>query len=177
VVQGPVGPGSGGYGTSARRDFAEGLGWLAFGFAVLIGSLAMARLQDQGVPPYAAPGLLPGLLGIVLILFGGLLALRGWRSRGRSAASARGDRAGSWRLALVLALCLVFGLGLVGHGLPFWAASALFVASAILVLQKEDKASAARRVPRRVAYAVVIGLGAGVGVTLLFQGLFLVRLP
>jgi hypothetical protein len=116
-VEAPAGHGTD---VSGRGDFGEGLGWLVLGCAVLVGSLRMDRLQSQGVPPYAAPGLLPGLLGIVIVLFGGLLALRGSRRRGLHAAPAAGGRPSSRQLPVVLALCLIFGLGLVGHGLPFW---------------------------------------------------------
>ena len=42
-------------------------------------SFAMDRLEAQHINPYTVPGLLPGLLGIVMILLGGLLALRSWR--------------------------------------------------------------------------------------------------
>jgi hypothetical protein len=157
-----------------RNDLAEGLGWLVLGGAVLIGSVTMDRLQSQGVQPYAAPGLLPGLLGIALFLFGLLFTLRG---RGSRPDAPRGQGTRSRRLVLVLALCLVFGVGLVGHGLPFWAASALFVTVSILVLQSTEQPGAGRLHPRQLATAALIGLGAGFGVTLLFQDLFLVRLP
>ena len=153
-------------------DLRQGLGWLVLGIAVLVASLRMDRLQSQGVAAYAAPGLLPGLLGLATILFGTLLTWRGWRARDTRDRAA--PQPGSARLALVLALCLVFGLGLVGHGLPFWAAAALFVMASILVLRRADGAVLTAR---RVASAVLIGLGAGLGATLVFQELFLVRLP
>ncbi len=157
---------------SPRADARDGLLWLVLGVAVLAGSLSMDRLASQGVAPYAAPGLMPGLLGIAMILPGGVLALRGWRQRRRPVPAA--ERTGLGRLALVLALCLVFDVGLVGHGLPFWAAAALFVAAAILALQQAERQHLTLR---PVAVAVVIGLGAGLGVTLVFQDLFLVHLP
>ncbi len=161
---------------SPRADARDGLLWLVLGVAVLAGSLTMDRLANQGVAPYAAPGLLPGLLGIAMMLLGGVLALRGWRQRRRPVPTA--ERAGWGRLALVLALCLVFGVGLVGHGLPFWLAAALFVAAAILALQQAERRAAGQRLTlRAVGIAVVIGLAAGLGVTLVFQDLFLVHLP
>ena len=104
----------------------------------------MDRLESQHINPYTVPGLLPALLGVAMMLLATLLALRSWR-RGalaarprRSAASIRRSRAG---VALVLGLCLVFGVVLVGHGLPFWLAAAIFVSVAIVALQ----AAAARR--------------------------------
>lgn len=168
---------------AGRVDLREGLGWAVLGAAILAMSLGMDRLADQGVPPYAAPGLVPGLLGIVMILFGCLVALRV-----RGADRSEGDAAGEGeeqrpelhpsRLALVIGLCLTFSVGLVGHGLPFWVAASLFVTVSILVLQHPQRQAAGRGVDARaLLVAGVIGLSAGLAATLVFQRLFLVHLP
>ncbi len=52
---------------------------MALGGAILIGSWTMDRLKNQDVNPYTVPGLLPGLLGIAMMLLGGSLLLRSWR--------------------------------------------------------------------------------------------------
>ncbi len=169
--------------SAGRVDLREGLGWTALGAAILTMSMMMDRLADQGVPPYAAPGLVPGLLGIVMILFGGLVALRVRRAGG-----SEGDAAGEGeerrpelhpgRLALVIGLCLTFSVGLVGHGLPFWVAASLFVTVSILVLQHPQRQAAGRGLDARaLIVAGVIGLSAGLAATLVFQRLFLVHLP
>src|SRR4051794_27636019 len=62
-----------------RRDFLSGLGWMALGIAILIGSVMMDRLEKQDINPYTIPGLLPGLLGIAMTILGVLLAVRSWR--------------------------------------------------------------------------------------------------
>ena len=62
-----------------RSDLKDGLGWMALGVAVLVGSITMDRLEQQHINPYTVPGLLPGLLGIAMVLLGGILALRSWR--------------------------------------------------------------------------------------------------
>jgi hypothetical protein len=165
----------------ARAELRQSLGWAALGAAILIASLRMDRLESQGIDPHTVPGLLPGLLGIVMLLLAGLLALRSWR-RGALAADLSQapafDAATARRVALVLALCLIFGVVLVGHGLPFWAAAALFVSVTIVSLQAPLRRAAARRLGLRdVAIAIVIGLGAGGAITLVFQQIFLVRLP
>jgi hypothetical protein len=78
----------------------------------------------------------------------------------------------------VLGLCVGFGVVLVGHGLPFWLAAAIFVSVAIVTLQAPQRAAAGRRLSvRDVIVAIVIGLGAGGAITLVFQQIFLVRLP
>jgi len=64
----------------------------------------------------------------------------------------------------------------VGHGLPFWLAAAAFVSTTIAVLQYPQR-RAANQVARGLTIAIVIGLGAGLLITLVFQEFFLVRLP
>ena len=168
---------------AGRADLHEGLAWVAFGAMILVLSVRMDRLADQGVAPYAAPGLVPGLLGIVMMLFGSLVALRA-RHAGRRSADAEGEPAEqrpalqTGRLALVIGLCLAFSVGLLGHGLPFWLAASLFVSASILVLQHPQRQAAGRGLDARaLLFAAGIGLAAGLIATLVFQRLFLVHLP
>ena len=80
------------------------------------------------------------------------------------------------RFLVVLCLCLAFGVGLVGHGLPFWLAAAFYVSATIFVLQYPRR-RAANQILRGAGVAVLIGLCAGLAITLVFQEFFLVRLP
>ncbi len=179
---GKGGPPAGAPSGAARADLGEGLGWAGLGLAILVLSLSMDRLAEQGVEPYAVPGLLPGLLGIGMMLFGGLLV---WRGRGMVRLAAGGARTKqksdlrAGRLLVVLALCLTYSVALVGHGIPFWLASWVFVSASILVLQHgaHQEAGRAPNWTREIALATFIGLCAGVFFTVLFQYFFLVHLP
>lgn len=162
-----------------RTDLREGLAWCVLGAVVLGMSLSMDRLAEQDVPIFAAPGLLPGLLGIVMILFGTAVALRR-ESIAVSAeeAAERHYRLQPGRLALVIGLCLAYSIVLIGHGLPFWLASALFVSVSILVLQHPQRKEAGQRLgARAVGFAVIIGLSAGAAAMFVFETFFLVHLP
>ena len=164
----------------AASDLRDALGWLVFGAAVLIGSIRMDRLEAQHINPYTVPGLLPGLLGLVMILLGVLLALRSW---GRGARLVGGPRfAPDWRsmrrLAVVIGLILVYTVALLGRGLPFWLVSALYVTASIVLLQAPQRALAGRSLDwRDLAFAAAVGIGSGVVIQYVFQELFLVRLP
>ena len=161
---------------TARGDFFGSLAWIAFGTAVLVASLRMDRLEAQGVNPYTAPGLVPGLLGCGIMFFGSLMLLRAWRHGGLRAPRAPA-KAGSWtRVAIVIALCVAYSVGLVGHGVPFWLASALFVTLTIAVLRYREWQEVGR-VPRGLVETAVIGLGAGGLIAFVFEQFFLVRLP
>lgn len=164
-----------------RADLADGIGWIVFGFAVVIGSVTMDRLEQQHINPYTVPGLLPGLLGLAMILLGGVLGLRSWR-RGalqRPAPALDPDQREQWRrIAIVSALCLAYCVVLIGHGLPFWLASAIYVTGSILILQRISRDDAQRRLSSRALLkALAIGIGSAVITHLMFQNLFLVRLP
>jgi len=164
----------------ASSDLRAGAGWVVLGVAVLIGSITMDRLEKQDINPYTIPGLLPGLLGIVFILLGVILGVRSWRRGGATRGGARlvVDGAIVRRLLVLIALILVYSVFLVGHGMPFWLASALFVTVSIVALQQPQRAAAGRGLTvRDVAFAVVVGLGSGLAITYVFQDLFLVRLP
>ncbi len=166
---------------SPRADFLSAFGWMGLGIAILIGSGMMDRLENQDINPYTIPGLLPGLLGIAMTILGALLAIRSWRPhilQSRDVDDAATSRAGRKRLALVLGLCLAFGVGLVGHGLPFWLAAAIFVTAAILSLQYQQRTATEPALGlRQVVTSAAIGVGAGLAITLIFQELFLVHLP
>ena len=165
--------------STPRGDFIASLFWIVLGVAITIGSWNMDRLKNQDVNPYTVPGLLPFFLGIAIVFFGLLMLWRSWR-QGALAPGAQLmptlSRSDLLRLWLVLALCLSFGIVLVGHGLPFWAAAAIFVTGTIVILQWQQRREANQRV-RGLIVAAVIGLGAGIVITLVFQNFFLVQLP
>ena len=164
----------------AASDLRGAIGWGVFGVAVLVGSITMDRLEKQDINPYTVPGLLPGLLGIVVTLLGVLLGLRSWRRGGgiRGGARLRFDGAVVRRLAMVISLILIYSIVLVGHGMPFWLASTLYIVASILTLQRPQRIALGRKLSwRDVAFALAVGLGSGWGITFVFQDLFLVRLP
>ena len=140
-------------------DRAQGLFWIAVGGAIFYASWTMDRLASVGVQPFSAPGLLPGILGVFMVVLGAAMFLRGRDDPARAPLDWR-------RVGLPLALCLGFAAGLVGRGLPFWLAAWIFVSLTIFAL---ERASALR--------AVAIGAAAGVAISLVFQELFLIRLP
>ncbi len=164
-----------------RGDLTDAACWIALGIAILVGSITMDRLEQQHINPYTAPGLLPGLLGIMMILLGGILAVRSLRRGALHLAPpppSADDRERWRRIWVVLALCLGYGVVLVGHGLPFWLASTIYVTASILIIRRMSRDPVQRRqTPRAWAKALTIGLSASVITHLVFQEFFLVRLP
>lgn len=154
--------------------------FVVLGLAVLTGSLMMPDYAQQGASWYEAPGLTPGILGIVLAISGAILM---GRNRTKSAEvdpeseepSYGFDPTNALRIAIVAVLCTGYALVLVGL-LPFWLATALFVF--VFVLGFEHMIDFDRgKLPRRITIAIGLAAATSVTVTLLFQELFLVQLP
>ncbi len=136
-----------------------------FGGAVVVESWRMPRLANLGVHPMSAPGLTPGLLGLVLAGLGLALLLRSaWTAPARAAGEGGRDR-----LAITLVLCLVYAIGLLGR-VPFWLATAVFVGAFALVFTWRGGL-------RAVLFAAMLALATSAIVSTLFQEVFLVRLP
>jgi hypothetical protein len=165
----------GGHRPSARADFLSGLGWIAFGAAVIAGAWAMERFESQGATLYSMPGLVPGLLGGMLALLGALLCIRA-AAHGALKPAQRPLWPG-WNRALLLAIgfMLAYALGLVGR-LPFWLATFLFVAGSIAFFEWAERGARGERV-RGLVVALLCGAFTAAIVAVTFEQVFLVRLP
>jgi hypothetical protein len=164
-----------------RSDLKDAAGWIVLGVAILVGSLTMDRLEQQNINPVTVPGLLPGLLGLAMILLGAILAVRSWR-RGalatRPPPATPHQREERKRVAIAVVLCCGYGIVLVGHGIAFWLASTIYVAASILVFQRLSPEPGERRLTALVwARALAIAVAASVITWLVFERIFLVRLP
>jgi hypothetical protein len=162
-----------GGGTAARSDLRGGAAWVGFGLLILIGSWRMERFESMGAQLYAMPGFVPALLGGTLVLLGLVLMLRGWARR-RHEVRAAGDELSpliNRRIAVTLVLTLTYAVLLIGR-LPFWLATALFVAGFVALFAPPEQPPA-----RRVVVALLSGALTSAVVTWVFQFVFLVRLP
>ena len=163
-----------------HAELLQSLGWMAGGLAILAASIRMDRLESQNINPYTVPGLLPGLLGLMMCLLGALLCIRSWRRGGRHRKpdAPRATTGEKVRIITVIALCVVFDVVLVGHGLPYWLAAWIFVSGSILILQYPIRLAEGKPLGMwDVTKSLAVGLGAGLIITVVFQELFLVRLP
>jgi hypothetical protein len=165
---------------AARAELVWAIVWIVIGAAIFYGGWSMDRLEKLNINPYTAPGLVPALLGIGIALLGVVLLMRASRTPSAASAathdSAVPTAASRWRLAIALALCLAYGAGLVGRGVPFWLATFAFVLVAIAAFQWPERV-ARKEIARGLAVAALCAAGTAIGVTMVFQELFLVRLP
>ena len=54
--------------STARSDLRGAVGWMTLGMVVLVGAWRMDRFEAMGATVYTAPGLVPGLFGLALLL-------------------------------------------------------------------------------------------------------------
>jgi hypothetical protein len=158
---------------AARGDLRFGILWTAIGLAIAVESWRMDRLEQQHINPWTAPGLVPGLLGLVLAILGLVMMLRRAPPRAADAAETQAE---PWRVGLALLLTLGFGAGVLGTGVPFWLAAGGFVFLAILLFEWPER-RAAGTLAQGAIQAALIATAAAALITLVFQEIFLVRLP
>jgi hypothetical protein len=162
-----------------RIDLWVAVVFLVLGAAIVSVAAQMPMFRERQGEIYNWPGLVPSLHGTVVII---LSLWLGVRSIARGALRAGGagiklkqEGYSNARLAMAAGLCLVFAAGLIGRT-PFWLGAALFVTGFIALFEWQRGASPAQNL-RRLAIAAAIGIATGIAVTLVFERLFLVRLP
>ncbi|MBR0648423.1 tripartite tricarboxylate transporter TctB family protein [Roseomonas terrae] len=159
---------------SPRADLVTAAVLCVFGIAVVTQAWQMPRFVEQSGTGLTAPGIVPGFYGVVIALLSIVLGMRairrgGWAVRG----AAQGSAADRRQLATAAVLGVVYAGGMVGR-VPFWLASALFVFAFTTAFEWELGPQGRLR---RVIEAALIGIGTGIGVMLVFEKLFLLRLP
>ena len=168
------------YPSSPRRDLVGGLLWTALGCVISVLSWQMDRMTQQGATLHTAPGLWPGIVGVLLAALGGVLMLRSWHRARRVgwdlAETDDTDYASLSSFALAAGMFFVYALLLVGRGLPFWLGTALFVTTFVFLFHYAMRKTAGK-VARGFAVALACGGLTALIVTLLFEQLFYVRLP
>ncbi|HUE46429.1 MAG TPA: tripartite tricarboxylate transporter TctB family protein, partial [Aestuariivirgaceae bacterium] len=158
-----------------RADFLTSIVLVAIGLGAAIESWHMPRLQNLGVSVYSAPGVVPFLLGLVIAFLGLILLVRSLRAGGLMSGGPLVSGDGARRFAIAAVLTLGYAIVLVDR-LPFWAATAIFVAAFVLVFEWQAGIGGANRA-RRMATVAGFALATGLGVSVLFEDVFLVRLP
>jgi hypothetical protein len=158
-----------------RVDLYTAAVLLALGLGVVALAWTMPTFVEQSHTGLTAPGIVPGFHGTVVAILSILLGLRALRRGALSQATqGRALAPGDGRRLLTAAVLGVLYAGVLVGRLPFWAASALFVFAFTTAFEWE--LGPARRV-RRLVEAAALGLGTGIAVMLVFEKLFLVRLP
>ena len=178
---------------SRRGEIGSALVWFGLGAAIAVVSWRMDRLGHLGINPWSVPGLTPGALGVLIMVFA--LAL-GWQALragaapeteapggpvdadadadvGAGAAPVEGS---ARRTLLAGVLCVLFAGVTLGRGVPFMIEGSVFV-FVFTALFSWSSWRAEGRVGRGLAQTLAIAVVACVLISWLFERVFLVRLP
>ncbi|QDY71538.1 tripartite tricarboxylate transporter TctB family protein [Qingshengfaniella alkalisoli] len=144
----------------------------ALGIAMLVGGYRMDRLEIRQIHPSTIPGLVPMILGVLMVICATLLFVSARKANTEQGFLQGGDNR---YLLLTLGLTLVYALGLVGN-LPFAVATAIFITAFSLVFTWPLRGLAKAKL-KATASAAAIGVISAFLISLIFEQGFLVRLP
>lgn len=146
----------------------------ALGLSMAVGGYRMDRLEIRQIHPGSIPGLVPMILGVLLVICAAML----WREAARAGPDT-GEPVlsdGSWlRLGLTAGTCLIYALVLVGF-LPFVWSTGLFVFTFAAIFSWPGSGDVVALV-KALAGAAILAVATAIGTALLFAEVFLVRLP
>ena len=147
---------------------------LVLGVAMSVGGYTMDRLEIRQIHPASIPGLVPMILGALMAVCAFLLWFSAREGDERGAAPFM--TGGSWtRLGITTGLCTVYAVVLVGW-IPFvWATFLFITAFALNFALPGAPPGRGRKVA--AGTSVALGIGMAFAISILFEQVFLVRLP
>ena len=163
-----------------RDERVDAAVFAAAGAVILVASWRMDRLADRGIETWSAPGLMPGLLGALMLVLALAMAWRARRGTSPAEANPEPDEApdpgGAARTALALLLCVAFAGFTLSHGWPFAVEGAVFVFVFTTCFSWADW-RARGHLLRGLAQTAAVAVVASALIAWLFESVFLVRLP
>jgi hypothetical protein len=164
-----------------KADFLTGLFLVLMNGAILIESWRMPRLEHLKVHPLSVPGIVPGFLALVLIVFGLVLVARSVKAGGhRLGLSRKGVQRvfaepGNRRLLLTAVLTIIYSGVLIGRT-PYWVATGVFIFLFVVAFEWR-RGMSARELGRVGLVGGILAIAVTAAVSWVFERLFLVTLP
>jgi hypothetical protein len=164
-----------------KADFITSILLICFGGWVTIHSYHMPRFENLEANPFSVPGIVPGILGTVIVLLSGVVLIRSLRRNGYRLGITRASIADFFknpsmqRMVLTLLICMVYGLILIGN-IDYYLSTFLFVTAFLLLFQYRRSAPLYGQKKMILASLVQALLTAAI-VGAVFRYLFLVVLP
>ena len=147
---------------------------LVLGVGMAVGGYTMERLEIRQIHPASIPGLVPMILGA--LMSGCALPLWLSASKDSERGAAPFMAGGSWaRLGITTGLCVIYAVVLVGR-IPFFWATSLFITAFALAFALPGAPPGRPRL-MAAGISVALGIGMAFAISILFEQVFLVRLP
>lgn len=165
-----------------KKDFITAVVLIAFSLSVIVMSYTMPRLERRGIDPFSAPGVVPGMIGAVLLMLALILFFRSIRHGGyrilpgsRDADANRPHRGAVGRVLLTLSISLVYAIGFLGR-LDYSISTGIYIFTFICLFEYRQGIPLAKQ-KRMILLALLQAVVAALLITVVFQKLFLVDLP
>ena len=164
----------------AKADFVVSLILMAFGSGIVAHAFQMPRFQNLGANPFSVPGIVPGILGAIIFVLSAVVFFRSLRRHGYRLERKKTPHGfmvdpDMRRMLLTAALCILYGIGLVGRT-NYYLATFLFVLAFLVLFQYRVAAKNSGRMRLLLASLVQAVLTAA-AIGAVFRYLFLVELP
>ena len=164
-----------------RADFVTSILLMTFGIWIVVHSLQMPRFENLDANPFSVPGIVPGLLGVVIFFLSLVVFLRSLKQNGYRLginATVVGNflqDASMQRMVITILICSVYGLGMIGR-INYYAATFMFVLAFLLLFQFRQ-AQHKQVMGKLIVMSVLQALLTAGAVGAVFRYLFLVELP
>ena len=165
----------------AKKDFITSIVLIVFSISVVVSSYTMPRLEQRSIDPFSAPGVVPAMIGGILLCLALIMFVRsihrgGYRLFQNDTSSNGGHGKGAWsRVSLTLLISVIYAIGFLGH-LNYTVATFLYILSFICLFEYQPDISIINQ-GRVIIHAAIQAIVASILITLVFQKLFLVDLP
>ena len=163
-----------------KKDFITSIVLIAFSLSVVVSSYTMPRLERRGIDPFSAPGVVPGMIGAILLVLALILFARsvrrgGYLLFGPDSNQEPGHRGAPLRILLTLVLSLIYAIGLLGR-IDYTIGTLLYIFAFIVLFELRWSQPPGRRL-RIIGAALLQALIGALLITMVFRKLFLVDLP
>lgn len=166
----------------ARKDFISSIVLIVFSVSVIVQSYTMPRLERRGIDPLSAPGVVPGMVGAVLLCLALILFFRSIRRGGFRIVPGKNDSADHaphqgavTRVALTLSISIIYAIGFLGR-FNYFLGTALYIFIFICLFEFQSGIPLGKQ-KKMFLIAFIQAVTASLLVTLVFENLFLVDLP
>lgn len=164
-----------------KADFLTSIFLICFGISIVVQSFFMPRFESIDADPFSVPGIIPGILGIIIIALSFIVLIKSLKKKGYQLEINSSSLSHYWhdkstkRLLITLFISMIYGMALVGN-IHFVLASFIYVLSFIILFEYRPSV-ALKKQWKVVTLALVQAVLVSGIIGAVFRYLFLVDLP
>lgn len=163
-----------------KADFLTSIFLFVFGLIVFILSIRMPTFRELGANPYSAPGIVPGIMGVILSFMGAILFIRsairqGYKIKLSSQAIKIFFKNDSIKRLLIALFLSVFYVVLLGK-INYFILTGMYIFIFVFAFEFKTKKSILSQ-GKTLLFALLEAVFIAALISFVFRYLFLVRLP